>query len=114
MLRQLHRLVRGSGLSFACAVLAMPSLALAQASAPPPPAAQESAITRIERAMTEALHRGLDRIDQALDATLPYDMPEVLPNGDILIRRSKPAPVSPQPAPDPAAPPAQKSDPTKI
>ena len=114
MLRQLYRFVRRTGLPFACAVLAMPSLALAQASTPPPPPASESAISRIERAVTEALHRGLDRLDQALDATLPYDMPEVLPNGDILIRRSKPAPVPPQAAPDPAAPPAQKSDPTKI
>jgi hypothetical protein len=114
MLRQLRGPVRRSGLPFACAVLAMPSLAFAQASTPPAPSASESAISRIERAVTEALHRGLDRLDQALDATLPYDMPEVLPNGDILIRRSKPAPVPSQAVPGPSVPPEQKSDPTKI
>lgn len=114
MLRQLRRPARRSGLPFACVVLAMPSLAFAQTSTPPAPPASESAITRIERAVTEALHRGLDRLDQALDATLPYEMPEVLPNGDILIRRSKPAPAPPQAVPAPATPPVQKSDPTKI
>ncbi|TCT02224.1 hypothetical protein [Aquabacter spiritensis] len=114
MLRPLRHLVRQAGLPLVCAALAIPSLAFAQTSPPPAPPASESAISRIERAVTDALQRGLDRLDQALDATLPYEMPEVLPNGDILIRRVKPAPVPPQATPNPATPPAPKSDPMKI
>lgn len=113
MLGPQRRLVRRTSLSFVCAALAFPSLALAQANTPPAPPASEGALARIERAVTEALQRGLDRLDQAMDATLPYEMPEVLPNGDILIRRTKPAPAPPQAVPAPA-PPAQKADPMKI
>ncbi|MEW6256398.1 MAG: hypothetical protein AB1592_10600 [Pseudomonadota bacterium] len=113
MLGPQRRIGRRVGLSIVCAALTLPSLALAQSNTPPAPPAPEGALSRIERAVTEALQRGLDRIDQALDATLPYEMPEVLPNGDILIRRTKPAPAPPQAVPAPA-PPAQKADPMKI
>ena len=114
MLGPIRRLLRRTGLPVTFVALVIPSLALAQTSTSPAPPASDSAIARIERAVTEALHRGLERLDQALDATLPYEMPEVLPNGDILIRRSKPAPAPPQAVPAPEAPPAQKSDATKI
>ena len=52
--------------------------------------------------MDEALERVLDALRFVLRAIPQYEMPEVLPNGDIIIRR---IPPEPEPAPAPEPPP---------
>lgn len=46
-----------------------------------------STFDRIEKTLTEATNQAIDYLSDLI----PYKMPEVQPNGDIVIRRDKPA-----------------------
>ncbi|HEV7369753.1 hypothetical protein [Arenibaculum sp.] len=73
--------------------LAGPAVANAQDDAAP--AAPRAALDEAEQIIVDALKRALD-LASSLGALVPYSMPETLPNGDIIIRRTQPAaPVGP-------------------
>ena len=69
---------------------------------PPPPNAQE----RAEQALKEGIARIMRALELLIDSVPQYEAPEVLDNGDIIIRRKHPKPPEPKNAP-------HKDDPTK-
>lgn len=84
--------------------------ALAQ-SRPPPTLEQQT--DEAARAMREALEKAMRVLDGMLGSIPQYEAPEVLPNGDIIIRRIPQAQRPPQRAPaPPPAPKKSPSDPT--
>lgn len=52
-----------------------------------------------EEAIVRALTRTLDLLSRTFDRVMIYETPELLPNGDILIRRKRPKPAEPSPPP---------------
>ena len=52
----------------------------------------------IQQSVVSAIEKGLDILSIAIGKVLPYKLPEVLPNGDIIIRY-----VPPEPPPAPPA-----------
>lgn len=61
------------------------------------------------RAFRDALERAMRLMDNVLGSIPQYEMPEVMPNGDIIIRRipsHKPEPPTRRPAPEPDRKPA--------
>jgi hypothetical protein len=80
-----------AGLSVAALLAAMP--AAAQDATRKPPGDTEQAIV-------DALTRTLDLLSRTFDQVMIYEVPELLPNGDIIIRRKRPKPDRPEmPAP---------------
>lgn len=72
-------------------------VALAQTPTSPPPPTLEQQADEAARAMRDALERAMRLFDGVLGSIPQYEMPEVLPNGDIIIRRIPPAaPAPPQ------------------
>lgn len=71
------------------AVLLLSSAALAQNAGEPAAPAQppESNLSRIEKALTDYVQRAFDLFTTTFGTLVPYEAPEVLPNGDIIIRR---------------------------
>ena len=56
-----------------------------------------------EQAIVDALTRTMELLSRTFDRVMIYEVPELLPNGDILIRRKHPKPDRPEeilPAPD--------------
>ncbi|MGE0152588.1 MAG: hypothetical protein AB7R90_08200 [Reyranellaceae bacterium] len=86
--------------------------AVAQAQTrPPTPLEREAEETA--RALRDALERAMRLMDGVLGSIPQYQLPEVLPNGDIIIRRiptpkaeppTRRAPPAPEPRPAPGAP----------
>ena len=99
-------------------------LAAGLAFMPLPALAQTSPELRLPEELDETLRRMMDELKPALkqmfemiesfegvDDLRHYQMPEVLPNGDIIIRRRLDAPDYSPPAPeDPASPPTPPED----
>jgi hypothetical protein len=53
-----------------------------------------------EQAIVDALTRTLELLSRTFDQVMIYEMPELLPNGDIIIRRKRAKPDLPEmPAP---------------
>ena len=53
-----------------------------------------------EQAIVDALSRTLELLSRTFDQVMIYEVPELLPNGDIIIRRKRPKPDLPEmPAP---------------
>lgn len=77
-----------------------------------PPTLEEQA-DEAARAMRDALARAMRLLEGVVDTIPQYELPEILPNGDIIIRRIPPkgAPPSPTP-PAPSKPGAPKLEET--
>jgi hypothetical protein len=56
----------------------------------------------IQQSVVSAIEKGLSLLSTAIGKVLPYKLPEVLPNGDIIIRYVPPEPPPPPPAEPPA------------
>lgn len=69
-------------------------------SAPQSGAQGRGPLGETEEAIVEALKRTLELLSKTLDTLTIYELPEILPNGDIIIRRKHPPPNDNQPAPD--------------
>jgi hypothetical protein len=66
-------------------------------------AARKEPLGDTEQAIVDALTRTLELLSRTFDQVMIYEVPELLPNGDIIIRRRRPKPDRPeviQPAPD--------------
>ena len=66
-------------------------------------ATQKEPLGDTEQAIVDALTRTLELLSRTFDQVMIYEVPELLPNGDIIIRRKRPKPDQPeelQPAPD--------------
>ena len=91
-------LPRSKAAWLAVALLAgLPAAAAAQNAAPKEPLAET------EQAIVDALTRTMELLSRTFDQVMIYEVPELLPNGDILIRRKRPKPDRPEeilPAPD--------------
>ena len=59
----------------------------------------------IQQSVVSALEKGLNLLSIAIGKVLPYKLPEVLPNGDIIMRY---VPPEPPPAPPPTDAPADE------
>ena len=57
----------------------------------------------IQQSVISAIEKGLNILSVAIGKVLPYKLPEILPNGDIIIRY-----VPPEPPPPPAETPADE------
>lgn len=75
-----------------------------------PPSTLDREAEETARAFRDALERAMRLMDNALGSIPQYQLPEVLPNGDIIIRRI-PAPQAEPPARRPAPPPEPKRAP---
>jgi hypothetical protein len=65
----------------------------------PPP---KGPLDDLQQSVVSAIEKGLNLLSVAIGKVLPYKLPEVLPNGDIIIRY---VPPEPEPAsPPPVAP----------
>lgn len=53
----------------------------------------KGALDELEKSVVSAIEKGLQLISVAIGTVLPYKLPEVLPNGDIIIRYSPPPPT---------------------
>ena len=71
--------------AIAAVVLVLLSATVAQAQSRPPNLEREAEETA--RAMRDALERAMRLMDGVLGSIPQYQLPEVLPNGDIIIRR---------------------------
>jgi|SRR5581483_6440332 len=92
-LRHLTRLAGGFALS--CGIVLCGVIPVAHAQDPTPEDAQKMAV--------EGLSKLLDALDLFVKSVPQYSAPEVLPNGDIIIRRIHPTPDA-APAPKNSAP----------
>lgn len=95
----------------ACLALIWPAAAAAEESAPPATETLRKALEEALEAFDESLRPAVDdlleglRALESIDDLGNYQTPEVLPNGDILIRRAPDAPPLRRNEPD-AAPPS--------
>jgi hypothetical protein len=90
------------------AMVVLLGAAAAQAQTRTPPLEREAEETA--RAFRDALERAMKLMDNMLGSIPQYQLPEVLPNGDIIIRRI-PTPQAEPPARRPAPPPEPKTTP---
>jgi hypothetical protein len=60
---------------------------------------QKDPLAETEDAIVRALTRTMDLLSRTFDRMMIYEAPELLPNGDIIIRRKRPQPPEPSPAP---------------
>jgi hypothetical protein len=81
-------------LAFALA-LSAPTVARAEEPETSPPSWDRS-----QEMLEEGAKRVIGALELLLQAIPQYEMPEVLPNGDIIIRRKHPEDEEPAPAPD--------------
>ena len=80
-----------AGLILAMLLAAMPAVAQDATGKPP---------SDTEQAIVDALTRTLELLSRTFDQVMIYEVPELLPNGDIIIRRKRPKPNLPEmPAP---------------
>ena len=85
----LHKMI--AGLSLVTLLAAMPAAAQDATGKPP---------SDTEQAIVDALTRTLELLSRTFDQVMIYEVPELLPNGDIIIRRKRPKPELPEmPAP---------------
>jgi hypothetical protein len=84
------------------------SCSVAQAQNRPPSLEREAEETA--RAMRDAIERAMKLMDGVLGSIPQYQLPEVLPNGDIIIRRI-PSPQAEPPTRRAPPPPAPKTTP---
>lgn len=75
-------------LAAAVLVLSLANGPVVAAEAPPPPSAQE----RAEKALKEGVAHIMRALEMLIQSVPIYEMPEVLDNGDIIIRRKRPGP----------------------
>jgi hypothetical protein len=73
--------------------------------------AQPSPLAGVEEAVVGTIEKGLEFLSVAVDTVLPYRLPEVLPNGDIIIRYA-PLPETPpaEPVPEDESPVLETSE----
>jgi hypothetical protein len=64
-----------------------------------PAPAPRDPLADTEDAIVRALTRTMDLLSRTFDRVMIYETPELLPNGDIIIRRKRPKPPEPAPAP---------------
>jgi len=77
-----------------------------------PPTLEEQA-DEAARAMRDALARAMKLLEGVVDTIPQYELPEILPNGDIIIRRIPPKGAPPAPSrPAPAKPGSPKLEET--
>lgn len=82
------------------AAMSLAALAPAQAQTTPPPSLDDNM-----KSALQTLEKLLSIMKMLSDSLPAYEAPEILPNGDILIRRRpNPPPATPAPAPTPPAP----------
>lgn len=62
---------------------------------------QKDPFADTEDAIVRALTRTMDLLSRTFDRVMIYEAPELLPNGDIIIRRKRPK--APEPSPGPPA-----------
>lgn len=93
--------------------LRAPLLALALVLASTPVSAQQTKDPQaeVERLTREAAQRIIAALGVILQSIPQYDLPEIQPNGDIIIRRRNP-PVPEPPKKKPPAPPKPEDDQT--
>lgn len=90
-------------------LLAISVIASAHAQATTPPEPQtKGPLDDIQELVVSALEKGLNLLSVMIGKVLPYKMPEVLPNGDIIIRYVPPPEPAP-PAPEPPVDEPQKT-----
>lgn len=65
--------------------------------------AQSGPLVWVENAVVGTVETGLEFLSTAIDTVFPYRAPEVLPNGDIIIRYMPPPEAPPVPEPEPPA-----------
>ncbi|MEM7210523.1 MAG: hypothetical protein AAF479_01320 [Pseudomonadota bacterium] len=95
-----------------CAALVAPSLPASAQSVEPPSFIPQ---LKLPEELDDALRKMMDDLKPTLDETMKmmesfgnmgdprhYHLPEVLPNGDIIMRRREDAPAYEPPAPDPS------------
>lgn len=58
--------------------------------APGTEAPKAGPLSETEEAIVGALRRTMELLSSTLDSVIVYELPEVLPNGDIIIRRKRP------------------------
>lgn len=73
-----------------CILLGGGSLALAQTAGEPasPSPQQQSTFSKVEKTLADYLQKGMNLFSSTVETVVPYKAPEVLPNGDIIIRRA--------------------------
>lgn len=54
-------------------------------------------LSETEEAIVDALRRTMELLSSTIDSVIVYELPEMLPNGDIIIRRKRPLPEQPPP-----------------
>ncbi len=81
------------------------AIAAAMATSPLAAAAGErGSLEDYRQAIEEATHTLMRAIEMMLKAIPQYEAPEILDNGDIIIRRKRPKVEPPEPAPAPKTP----------
>jgi hypothetical protein len=83
-----------------------------------PAAGEEGAPPPGEEDPEQLLQESVETFMRALDALIrsipQYEMPEITEDGDIIIRRKKPPPFGPEPAPPPHEEPGVEDEETDI
>ena len=95
-----------AGLALAGLAGASVTVAPAQAQNRQPPTMEQQA-DEAARAAREALERAMNILNGIISSIPQYEPPEVMPNGDIIIRRRPPPQREPRPQPPPSRPGAQ-------
>ena len=73
-------------------MLAIGIAASASAQTPEPIDPPKDPLADIQKSVVAAIEKGLNLLSVAIGTVVPYKMPEILPNGDIIIRYSPPPP----------------------
>ena len=71
-----------------CLIAATPAAALAQSSEEGATTAPSEKFEAAQEALIEALKRVFELLEATAEKVMVYEVPEVLPNGDIIIRRT--------------------------
>ena len=86
---------RPIALILAAWLVAAPAGLRAEGAQPP----EKDPLADTEDAIVRALTRTMDLLTRTFDRVMIYETPELLPNGDIIIRRKREKPPAPSPAP---------------
>ena len=77
-----------NALVVACLIAAAPAAALAQSSEEGATTPQSEKFEAAQEALIEAIKRVFELLEATAEKVMVYEVPEVLPNGDIIIRRT--------------------------
>jgi hypothetical protein len=87
----------------AVAIAAMPDRSSSEDPSQPAPDAEgrkSQPLQEAEQAILDALRRTLELLQHTFDTVIIYELPEILPNGDIIISRRQPQAEPVKPPPD--------------